>query len=114
MIEIDGVEIPAPSEYLVGIMDLSKAERNARGDMIMERIATKRKLELAWKHLSKEKLNRVLNLVSPVFFQVEYPDPQDNSRKAGTFYCGDRFVGAIDYINGQIRWKDIKFNLIER
>jgi hypothetical protein len=114
MIKINGVLMPSPSEYNVGIMDISKAERNARGDMIIERIATKRKLELVWKHLTRQELNRVLSLVAPVFFQVEYPDPQDNATKTGTFYCGDRTVGAIDYYNGQVRWKDIKFNLIER
>ncbi|OUM86647.1 MAG: hypothetical protein BAA01_11605 [Bacillus thermozeamaize] len=114
MIKINGVEIPTPSEYRVGIQDLSKAERNARGTMIIERIATKRKLELAWNYLSEADLRMVLSAVSPVFFTVEYPDPQEGTRKTGTFYAGDRSVGALDYINGKIRWKDIKFNLIER
>ncbi|GGA31682.1 DUF6711 family protein [Psychrobacillus lasiicapitis] len=114
MIKIDGKEIPTPSDYSVGIQDISKAERNARGSMIIERIATKRKIELAWKHLSKQDLQSVLNAVSPVFFKVEYLDPQTNSRQLGTFYAGDRNVGALDYINGQIRWKDCKFNIVER
>lgn len=114
MIKINGVEIPTPSEFSVGIMDISKAERNARGTMIIERIATKRKLELAWKYLTKDELQQVLNAVSPVFFTVEYPDPQTGTHRSGTFYVGDRNAGALDYINGEIRWKDIKFNVIER
>lgn len=114
MIKIDGREIPTPSDYLPGIMDIDKAERNARGDMIKERITTKRKIELAWKHLSKEDLSKVFTAVSPNFFQVEYLDPQTNSRQTGTFYAGDRNVGALDYIGGNIRWKDIKFSIIER
>jgi len=114
MIKVNGVELPTPSTYIVGIQDISKAQRNARGTMIIERIATKRKIELSWTYLSKEQLSIVLNLVSPVFFEVEYIDPQENRRKTGTFYCGDRSVGALDYRNGNIRWKDIKFNLIER
>lgn len=114
MIKIDGVEIPTPSDFQVGIMDISKAERNARGTMIIERIATKRKLEMAWKYLTKSELQQVLNAVSPVFFTVEYPDPQDNAIRTGTFYAGDRTVGALDYIDGQIRWKDIKFSVVER
>ncbi|MFS8540752.1 MAG: hypothetical protein LOD89_01500 [Tissierellales bacterium] len=109
MIKIDGVELPTPSEYTVGIQDLSKAERNARGTMIIERIATKRKIELSWKYLTREQLSQVLNLVAPVFFTVEYIDPQENKRKTGVFYCGDRSVSALDYRNGEIRWKDIKF-----
>lgn len=114
MIKIDGVAIPTPSDYTVGIMDLSKAERNARGDMIIERIATKRKIELSWNYLNKEDLSTLFNLVSPVFFTVEYIDPQSNAKKTGTFYAGDRSAGALDYKNGSIRYKDIKFNLVER
>lgn len=95
-------------------MDISKAERNARGDMIIERITTKRKIELGWKHLSKSDLQTVMNAVSPVFFKVEYIDPLNSVKKTGTFYAGDRNVGALDYINGDIRWKDIKFSVIEK
>lgn len=114
MIKVNGVELPTPSDYNVGIQDISKAERNARGTMIIERIATKRKLELAWKYLTKQQLQQVLNAVSPVFFNVEYLDPQTGSRRSGSFYAGDRTVGAMDYIDGNIRWKDIKFNVVER
>ena len=114
MIKINGVALPTPSDYSVSIMDISKAERNAAGTMIIERIATKRKIELAWKHLSKENLAAVLALVSSVSFTVEYIDPQDNAWRSGDFYCGDKSAGAMDYRNGNIRWKDIKFNLIER
>ncbi len=114
MIKINGVELPTPSDYSVGIQDISKAERNANGTMIIERVATKRKLDLSWKHLEKSELSKVLNLVSPIFFQVEYIDPQDDRRKIGTFYAGDRSAGALDFIDGNIRYKDIKFNLVER
>lgn len=114
MIKIDGVVIPTPSDYQVGIMDLSKAERNAAGTIVIDRIATKRKLELSWKYLSKEDLSILLTRVSSVFFTVEYIDPQTNSMKTGIFYCGDRKAGALDYMNGNIRYKDISFNLIER
>lgn len=114
LIKISGVNIPTPSEYSVSIMDLSKAERNAKGTMIIERIATKRKIELSWKHLSKEQLAQVLNLVAPVFFQVTYVDPQTGGTRTGTFYCGDRKAGMLDFRNGVPRYKDVQFNLIER
>lgn len=114
MIKINGITIPTPSDYKLSIQDISKAERNANGDMIIERIATKRKLELSWVHLSQEELQQLLQLVAPIFFTVSYPDPQDGTTRTGTFYCGDRSTGALDYRNGQIRWRDIKFNLVER
>ncbi len=114
MIKINGTPLPTPSDYNVSIMDISKASRNAAGTMVIDRVATKRKIELAWKHLSRTELSTVLKLVSSVFFTVEYIDPEENDWKTGTFYCGDRTIGALDYRNGNIRWKDIKFNLIER
>lgn len=114
LIKINGVEIPTPSDYVPGIMDISKAERNANGTMIIERITTKRKLELSWKTLSTEDLSKILSAVSAVFFTVEYHDPQDNSVRTGTFYSGDRSCAMLSFINGVPKYKDIKFNLIER
>ena len=114
MIKINGVTIPSPSDYGVGIMDLSKSERNANGTMIIERITTKRKLELSYSYLSQTDLATILQAISSVFFTVEYFDAQDGALKTGTFYVGDRTTGAIDYKSGVMRWKDSKFNLIER
>lgn len=114
LIKINGVDIPTPSSYSVGVQDLSNAERNANGTMIIERIATKRKIELAWTFLTKEQTSLILNSVNDVFFRVEYMDPVIGDKKAGTFYCGDRSIGLIDFKNGVPRYKDIKFNLVER
>ena len=114
MIRISGTLIPAPSGYSIGIMDISKAERNAAGTMVIDRIATKRKIDIQWAFLSREDASQVLKLVAPVFFEVEYTDPQDDVIKTGMFYCGDRKAGALGYQDGVIWYKDISFNLIER
>lgn len=114
LISINGVDLPTPTDYIVGIQDISKAERNANGTMIIERIATKRKLELSWSFLDSSQVSQVLHAVSPVFFNVVYVDPQNNGTKTGTFYCGDRNTGMIDFRNGIPRYKNVKFSLIER
>lgn len=114
LITIDGMAIPTPSNCSVGIQDLSKAERNALGTMIIERIATKRKLELSWAYLSRTDLATILNAVSPVFFTVQYMDPQTNANKSGVFYCGDRKCDMLDFKNSVPRYKDVSFSLIER
>lgn len=114
MIKINSVTIPTPSDYSVGIQDISKAERNANGTMIIERVATKRKIEFSYKYLSQSDLASLLQKISDVFFMVEYIDPQTGGTKTGTFYSGDRKAGAVDYRNGVMRWKDIGFNLVER
>lgn len=113
MITVNGSAISTPSSFQVGIMDLSKAERNANGTMIIERITTKRKLELGWAYLSQSDLAALFVAVSPVTFTVVYPDPQTGAARSGTFYAGDRSAGMIDYQNGVPRYKDTKFNIVE-
>lgn len=114
MIRINLTEIPTPDSYNVSVMDISNAERNAKGTIIIERIATKRKLSLGWQYLSNDELSSLLILVSPVFFTVEYPDSQTGGLRSGTFYCGDRESEGIMYKGGKMYWKNIKFDLIER
>jgi len=114
MIKINGVELPAPTTYKIGIMDISKAERNAAGTMVLDVIATKRKIEMSWKFLTNEQIKTLLQLVSDTFFDVEYLDPVTDALKTGTFYKGDRNLDAVSVVNGNIIYKDIKFNIIER
>lgn len=114
LVSIGGVALPTPAEFQVGIMDISKAERNANGNMIIERIATKRKLFITYTFLTSSELSLVLQKIAPAYYNVTYLDPQTNSVKTGSFYCGDRNVGMVDYINGIARYKEFTFNLIER
>lgn len=114
LVSINGVALPTPSEFQVSIMDISKANRNARGSMIIERIATKHKLAFTYSYITKSDLDFVLNLIAPTFYNVSYLNPQTNQTRTASFYCGDRNVGMIDYINGNPRYRDFAFNLIER
>lgn len=114
LLNIGGVDIPTPSEFTPGIMDISKAERNTNGTMIIERIATKVKLEMSWKYVTAEDLSTILTAVDPVFFEVTYLDPKSNSNLTKTFYCGDRTAPMMDYIDGVPRYKDLKFSLIQK
>lgn len=114
MLKINGTSLPAPKTYNVGIQDLNNAERNAKGDMLIDRIATKRKLELEWGVLNQEDMSLILNLVKDTFFEVEYFDPQDGETKIGTFYAGDRNAPMISFMNGRPIFKQLKCNIIER
>lgn len=114
LVAINGLDLPTPSGYTWAIQDISKAERNAAGTMIIERITTKRKLEVAWSYLTATQLQTILNAVSGVTFTVSYVDAQTNAIRSGTFYCGDRSVGMIDYQNSVPRYRDVKFSLIEK
>lgn len=114
MIKINGTELPDPSTYNPSIQDISNAQRNARGEMILQRIATKRKIGLGWSFLSSSELSSLLSLVSGTFFSVEYIDPQDGALKSGTFYSGDRSTTGVMYKDGAMYYKDVKFDIIER
>jgi hypothetical protein len=113
LITVSGVALPTPAEFQVGYMDVSKAERNANGTMIIERIATKRKLFLTYAYISESDASTILAQTAPTTYTVTYMDPQTRSMKSGSFYCGDRNIGMLDYINGKPRYKELTFNLIE-
>lgn len=114
MISINGVEISTPSIFQVGVMDITKSERNANGTMIIEKITTKRKLELSYNYLSQYDTSTLLTAIGvSVTFGVTYPDPVTGTNRTGTFYSGDRTIGMIDFQGGIARYKDIKFNFVE-
>lgn len=113
LIKIGTTDLPTPSEYSVSINDLTKAERTANGTMTIDRVATKRKIELSWRYLSRNDLQTMLNLFNDVKFQVTYMDPVTNANRTSYFYVGDRSVGMLDFVNSVPRYKEIKFNLIE-
>lgn len=114
MIKINNETIPTPSTYNVGISDISKTDRNANGQMIIERVATKREVELGYHYLSEADLAGLLQKIDDVFFTIDYPDPQTGNLNTGTFYVENRSAGAMDYLNGNIRWKEIQFSFTER
>jgi hypothetical protein len=111
---IGGTAMPTPSSFDVGIMDISKAERNASGYLIIERITTKRKISINYAYLSASNLATVLNAIAPTSYQVTYLDPQTGGNRTSEFYCGDRALGMLSFIGGVPMYKDIKFDLIER
>lgn len=114
MIKINGIKIPSPNSYTPNIMDITKGERNSKGDMQIDLINKKYKLELSWNALEQDDMTALLNaLEDNVTFQVEFIDPKSGKPKTATFYKGDRSMGMLDFINGAARWKDIKVNLIE-
>lgn len=114
LIYISGVAMPTPSEFQIGTMDISKANRNANGTMIIERITTKKKLFLTYAFLTSSQLQTLLNALAPTTYTVTYMDPQFNKMVTGVFYAGDRNAGMVSFIDGVPVYKDFTVNLIER
>ncbi|MTV64105.1 DUF6711 family protein, partial [Streptococcus pneumoniae] len=86
---INGVAVKPPKSFQVGIQDIDgETGRNANGDMMRDRITTKRKLDCEWGMMTQGEISQLLHAVSSKFFEVSYPDPMDG-QVTKTFYVGD-------------------------
>ena len=90
-----------------------ETNRNANGDLIRDRIAVKRKLNLEWGPLTQSEISTLLSAVSSVFFTVTFPDPMSGV-VTKTMYVGDRTAPAYSFINGEVKWQGLKMNFIEK
>ncbi len=114
MISVNGTPIATPSRMSVGIYDVSKsADRNAQGDILIDRVAVKRKLEMEWSALTNAEISSLLSAVTNVFFSVTFPDPQTGGNKTIICYVGDRTAPVYKY-NGTPLWEGLKMNFIEK
>ncbi len=115
ILKINGVAIPDPSEFQVDIMDIDdETTRNAKGDLIRNRIAVKRKLNCQWPSCRNTQTSIILKAVKNAFFEVEYPDPMEGTRLTKTFYVGDRQMPVYSVIDGLVQWEGLSMNLVER
>lgn len=114
MLKINGVDIATPSVFSVEINDVDgESERNARGDMVRDRIAVKRKLNLEWPALTQSQIQTLLTAVSDVFFNVTYPDPQAGV-VTKNMYVGTRTTAVLRIKNGVPLWDGLKMSFVER
>ncbi|MFF2449372.1 DUF6711 family protein [Neobacillus sp. NPDC058068] len=116
MLKINGVSISTPSEFKVEINDLDgETNRNANGDLIRDRIAVKRKLICKWPPLSMSEISTLLKSVKAVYFNVEYPDPEEGAFITKNFYVGDRESPVYRVkSDGSITWESLNMNFIEK
>lgn len=116
LITLDGVTITNPGEIKLGKFNLTKSGRTASGLMVMEIIATKRKVDLSWSKLSDADLKTILDLLDTgAFHTLTYPDPQGpGGQRTVTAYVGDIETGLWHTVAGVRYWDGVKIPLIER
>lgn len=115
MIKINGVLMPYPSSYETEIQDLDgETNRNAYGVLTRDRLRVLRKISLEFPPLSQAESELILNAIAPVNVSVEFPDAQ-LGMITRTMYAGNRTPAALkwDPATQSMRWKGLKFNLIE-
>lgn len=115
MYRVNGVMMPDTKSFTVNIADLDgKSDRNADGELIRDRIGTKRKLEIEYPPLDPYEISLILKAISPVFVEVEFPDPQEGRFITKTMYAGDKSSPMFCIKDGKPKWSGLKFNLIEK
>ncbi len=114
MILVNSVDITSYAKSCkVSLQDLDSdsSVRNVKGEMMRDRVAVKRKIELEFGPLQNSEIKKILRAVSGIFFSVTFIDPLEG-HSTRQMYCGDRSAALYD--SKKELWIGLKFNLIER
>lgn len=116
ILKVNNTEFPNPSKMQVTIedWDASTSERNANGDLMRDRVATKRKIEVEYSLLTGEQMSSILKATEDVFFSVTYFDPKENGFLTKTMYIGNRAPSFYILRDDKVMYRDFKFSLIEK
>ncbi len=118
VIKINDVEIAAyPLTFQVDIMDIDDVEgtlRMANGDVVRNRIAVKRKINLVFSGLYWDKVSSILQAIQAPFFEAYYPDPFSGKYETKTFYVSDRKAPIAICKENDIVWSGLSFSWVER
>lgn len=118
VIKINGVGFnPSSLEFQVYDLDSEEGSgRNQNGDMFRDRKAVKRKVNCTFVGLTDTQASKLLKAVQPVFFNLEYPDPIENTRITIVAYAGDRSAPIFKYDKSKQCWiwETINLNFVER
>lgn len=114
MLKIAGMTVATPSELKVGRFDISKSDRVASGKMVMEIIATKRRVDVVWKYIKDDELQIIIDTITAnkPFFTLEYPDA--GGTQTMTCYSGDIMTGLWYTVGGVRYWQDVSIAFIEQ
>lgn len=117
MIKVDNVDMPCPSVYQWGLQDVSAAEsgRDEVALMHKNRVAQKRKIQLAWNGKNWQTVSQILTAFNPQYVQVTYPDMLSGRYETRTFYVGDRSAPVKIWFEGTRKiMETLSFDIIER
>ena len=115
--KVDGVEIPTPTTYKVGIADLSSDATGRTLDGVMHKdvVAVKHTYDCTWYALSWAEAAHLLNLVNgKESLSFTHPDPLvPDVYQTGVFYVGDRSISAKDLTSDKNAWHDLTLSFIQ-
>jgi hypothetical protein len=114
LLKIAGVEVANPAEVSIGRFDLTKSGRTASGKMVMDIVATKRRVDVVWKMIKDSELQTIINTITAnkPFFSLTYPDA--GGTKTMTCYAGDITTSLWHTVNGVRYWQEVSIPFIEQ
>jgi hypothetical protein len=114
VLKIAGVSVKAPTDLKIGRFDLTKSGRTASGKMVMDVIATKKRVDITWKMLPDNELQKIIDTITAnkPFFSLEYPDA--GGTQTMTCYAGDIVTSLWHTKNGIRYWEEVSIPFIEQ
>jgi hypothetical protein len=117
-VPLDGRSLPEPAHggAIFSVQDIDSAEtgRNSKGDMMRDRVATKIKWQFTFPPLNRAHLANLLNAISDVTFEFEYPDPYlASGTSTATCYVVDRTTPIYSMADGMPMWENVAFSVVE-
>ena len=113
---VNGVNMPCPSTWSFGLMDVSAAESGRTDDAKMHknRVAQKRKISVGYNGVTDAIVHTVLTAINPEYINVTYHDPLVGGKTTKTFYVGDRTAPVKWWFTNKHVYESLTFDLIER
>ncbi len=117
MIQINGVNLPAPVEYSVSLQDIDSENTRRTETGMLQRDRVRQgvyKIQVKWR-VKKSQLKTITDALKPAKFRVTFFDPTTSTSPTRYMYCGDRNADLIHYKEGSPNdsWWEISTSLIE-
>lgn len=114
MLTIAGTTVKTPSGIKIGRFDITKSSRTASGKMVMDLIASKKRVDCTWKMISDSELQTIINTLTAhkPFFSLQYPDA--GGTDTITCYSGDIITSLWHTLDGVRFWQDVQIAFIEQ
>jgi hypothetical protein len=116
MIQINGVDLPAPVEYNVTLQDIDSenTRRTETGVLQRDRVrAGVYKIQVKWR-VTKTQLKTITDALKPAKFSATFFDATTSTNPTRDMYCGDRNADLLyNEVNPDESLWELSTSLIE-
>lgn len=115
-LQIDGVNLPAPSSYTFTEADLvTNSDRNDAGyanwDVVRFNVG---RIDLTWQNLHKDDIVKIVSAIrNKQKFQCTFLNTNTGQIETRTFYAGDRANEIAKYVSALEYWSTLTVPFIE-